>query len=332
MLANFIMRGYDAVGGSWIRWTAPGAPDFTGNYYTLTSPTFASLTNVHVLRREPSGSGATTLIALTDTPAGYGVNGQVLTTNGANAAVWADASGAFTWPSHDWRSQADVGVGTSTPIDLATHLPDLSTIDTGTALRKRTLVGDRAIIAPTEGTVFTDAAGVKLVEVAAGDYTVVVALDHYFDGVAFNSGYGSIDWAYGIVGFFGTDPSADSFYGAGVGRPNSTLNAAPLCTLEDSGLGGRNTFRVSLQQSYLADLNEGSSLAICRRGAFLYAYIGNGKAWTLVRGKSTGHTGAALIAVLTSCETAAATTETGITNWLKWDNGHVNAGLLPGWV
>lgn len=252
---------------------------------------------------------------------------------GVHALTFSGGGGseaAFAWPSSDWRSQADVGVGTSVPIDTAVHLPDLSTIDAGTALRKRTLVGDRAIIAPTEGTAFTDAVGVKLVDVAAGDYTVAVALDHNFDGVAFNSG--TIDWAYGLVAFFGTDPSAASFYGGGVGRTLDAFGAAPTVILEDSGLGGRDTYRVSLEQTYSADLNEGFSLALCRRGTFLYAYIGNGKAWCLLRGKDTGHAGAALLAVLTSCSTATATTETGITNWLVWDNGHANAGKLPGWV
>ena len=35
-------------------------------------------------------AGASELIQLTDTPAGYGTNGQVLTTNGTNAATWED--------------------------------------------------------------------------------------------------------------------------------------------------------------------------------------------------------------------------------------------------
>ena len=36
-------------------------------------------------------AGASELIQLTDTPAGYGTNGQVLTTNGTDAATWEDA-------------------------------------------------------------------------------------------------------------------------------------------------------------------------------------------------------------------------------------------------
>ncbi len=36
-------------------------------------------------------AGAETLTELTDTPAGYGTNGQVLMTNGSNAATWEDA-------------------------------------------------------------------------------------------------------------------------------------------------------------------------------------------------------------------------------------------------
>ena len=36
-------------------------------------------------------TGVDTLIGLTDTPAGYGTTGQVLTTNGTNAATWEDA-------------------------------------------------------------------------------------------------------------------------------------------------------------------------------------------------------------------------------------------------
>ena len=37
-------------------------------------------------------TGVDTLIGLTDTPAGYGTDGQVLTTNGTDAATWEDAS------------------------------------------------------------------------------------------------------------------------------------------------------------------------------------------------------------------------------------------------
>lgn len=36
-------------------------------------------------------TGVDTLIGLTDTPAGYGTSGQVLTTNGTDAAAWEDA-------------------------------------------------------------------------------------------------------------------------------------------------------------------------------------------------------------------------------------------------
>jgi len=36
-------------------------------------------------------TGVDTLIGLVDTPAGYGTDGQVLTTNGSNAATWEDA-------------------------------------------------------------------------------------------------------------------------------------------------------------------------------------------------------------------------------------------------
>lgn len=40
---------------------------------------------------DPSTVGTTTLTGLSDTPAGYGTNGQVLTTNGTSAATWEDA-------------------------------------------------------------------------------------------------------------------------------------------------------------------------------------------------------------------------------------------------
>jgi hypothetical protein len=278
----------------------------------------------------PSAGGASALIALTDTPAGYGSNGQVLTSNGVDAAAWQTPGAAFAWPSSDWRSAADAGIGTSTAIDLATDLPDLSTIDAGTALRKRALVGGRAIIAPTEGTAFVDAAGVKVAEVAAGDFTVAVALDTLFDGVTFNSS--TIQWAQGLVCFDGTDPAADKFSGGGSGRTSDALHTAPLLVLEDSGLGGRDTYRVVLEQTYTADLNEGLSLCITRQGNIVKTYAGNGKTWVLLRGLDRGYAGASLIAVLTSCSTAVAVTETAISNWLVWDDGHANAGQLPGWV
>lgn len=278
----------------------------------------------------PSAGGASALTALTDTPAGYGVNGQVLTTNGVDAATWETPVGAFAWSPDDWRASADVGIGTSTAIDLATHLPDLSTIDAGTALRKRALVNGRAIIAPTEGTAFVDAVGVKVVDVAAGDFTVAVALDTLFDGVTFNSS--TISWAQGIVCFDGTDPAADKFSGGGTGRVSNSLQTAQTVVLEDGGLGSRDTYRVVLGQTYTGDLNEGLSLCLTRQGNIVKVFAGNGKSWVLLRGLDRSYAGASLIAVMTSCSTAAATTETAISNWLVWDDGHANAGLLPGWV
>ena len=41
----------------------------------------------------PSGGGATDLISLTDTPAGYGTAGQVLTSAGASAPAWGGLNG-----------------------------------------------------------------------------------------------------------------------------------------------------------------------------------------------------------------------------------------------
>jgi len=238
--------------------------------------------------------------------------------------------GAFRWPSTDWRSIADVGVGTDTPITLPTMLPDLSTIDGGTALRVREMRGERAVIAPTEGTAFPDAVGVRLAEVAAGDYTVAVALDHLVQGVTFNSSV--FEWAEGLVAFAGTDPSTDAFFGGGVGRTSDALGNAPALTMADSAAGGRDTLTITFEQANAGDLNEGPILALTRVGTLVAAYLGNGSTWTLLRGSATGYAGASLIAVLVSCATAAATTETAISNWLVWDNGHPNAGLLPGWV
>ena len=238
--------------------------------------------------------------------------------------------GAFRWPSTDWRSIADVGVGTDTPITLPTMLPDLSTIDGGTPLRVREMRGERAIIAPTEGTAFVDSVGVRVAEVAAGDYTVAVALDHLVQGVTFNSSV--FEWAEGVVAFAGTDPSTDAFFGGGVGRTSDALGNAPALTMADSGAGGRNTLTITFEQANAGDLNEGPILALTRVGTLVAAYLGNGSTWTLLRGSATGYAGASLIAVLVSCATAAATTETAISNWLVWDNGHPNAGLLPGWV
>lgn len=277
------------------------------------------------------GGGATALTALTDTPAGYGANGQVLTTNGVNATTWETPAGAFAWPDIDWRAHASaVGVGTGTPLVLGDY-PDLSVADGGVALAAApslTAAG-RLIITPTSGTVDGTPAGIKIADVAAGDYTAIVAFGHVFTGLNANAtGYYEI----GLAGFTGTDTQADSFAGGVLGRANDAMQTGYYAKWTDSGLGGRDVAFTSAAQRYALDHGRSFSMALTRVGNVVSAYIGDGDSWDFLYSNDEGSAPAGIVALMCSCETAAATLKVGLTNVLTLDDGAAGAGTLPGWA
>lgn len=247
MLANFIMRGYDAVGGSWIRWTAPGAPDFTGNYYTLTSPTFASLTNVHVLRREPSGSGA---------------------------------------DPGDWvRLPGVVGPAAGIPFDASLY-PDIDDKDSAgyTLLASPYAREGRLVAKLPVGASFSQHRGLVLAEVASGDWVAAVRLAVRYVGQRVS---GAADWFAGLSFFEGQGLSIVTApgYCAGYGRNGGAVQTAGTCGMEVSS-GGRAAFALDFGTAPALDMDHTFDVFLQTDGTLLRSAVGGQSSHTTLGNKS----------------------------------------------
>ncbi len=161
------------------------------------------------------GGGATTLTGLTDTPAGYGVNGQVLTTNGVNAATWSAPAAAYALDPSDWVSIAGVqGVGTGTALAAATY-PDLADADAGQALGSGPTELSSGALRIAPGVATSTMSGIDLGTIPVstdGVSAVRVALS--ISGRNVNN---SINYNVGLWVSDGTDTATAAVYGCGFG-------------------------------------------------------------------------------------------------------------------
>ena len=278
-----------------------------------------------------SAGGSTTLTGLTDTPAGYGNNGDVLTSNGADAATWVAPAGAFAWPADAWQAHAStIGIGTGTAL-VAADYPDLSVADAGVALAGGpTLAADgKVTMSPTSGTVEATPAGVNLASVAAGDYTVVVELSHLFTGGSADEAADSVYWEMGLVGFTGTDSSAGAVSGVVCGRALDKIQTNYLSKWNSAA--GRGAMAKVTVQDYALAPGRSMSMAIVRTGNDIKSYIGDGVAWDFIAVETEASAPASIVGLLCSCQSAAATLTVGLRNLLVLDDGAAGAGTLPNW-
>lgn len=205
-----------------------------------------------------SGGGSTTLTGLTDTPAGYGVNGQVLTTNGANAATWSAAGYAID-PT-DWVSLAGVeGVGTGTALTVANY-PDLNTADGAQVLAGLAQFGSVALrlTAQTNNTTWQ---GIELAELAnAADGAVACRVRLKMTGIQHDA---ARSWGVGIAIYDGTDTAVDNNRLAGVAG-TSTPNGSG--TFFRTSTAGRGTTIPAIQTYGWIKGGEAVDLCVTRDG------------------------------------------------------------------
>lgn len=237
--------------------------------------------------------------------------------------------GGFAFAPTDWRAHAStVGVGTSTALAVATY-PDLSAADAGVALASYSLGSSGALLlSPTSGTVRTTPAGIKIADVAAGDYTVAVWVAYRHDGVDANvATYAE----FGLAGFTGTDTSASSWAGIVVGRSNDQLNTATVARWQDSGVVGRQIAFASPLNDYSMPRSASMALCVTRVGNIVTGYVGDGETWTRGWAFDEGSAPAGVVALMCSCESAApASLVVGVSNILTLEDGAAGAGSLPG--
>lgn len=171
-----------------------------------------------------SAGGTTTLTGLTDTPAGYGANGQVLTTNGVGATTWATAS-AGGFPG-DPLASPDVGINGTAAFDLGTNV-DMNTIDGGgNALTALTLQGGALRMRPPVTSV-DYVSGAYLGAMPAGDFVagarLVVAAE--FDSSRY--------LRYGLACQVGTNPPG--VMAGGFFNQTGDLNGADAVLYRNTG-------------------------------------------------------------------------------------------------
>ena len=263
-----------------------------------------------------SGGGATTLIALTDTPANYGANGQVLTTNGVDAATWETPSAAFALDPTDWVSIAGVqGAGTGTALVAATY-PDLSVADGGQALASGpTAVASGAARRVAATTNNTSLQGIDLGDIALNTSgAVAVRLKPYIDGVNI---FSTRAWSFSIAIVDGTDSALDNNVLAGFG--NSSAAAGPFLWRRNS-TAGRGTYSASSSLGY-AGARDGSTLDMCvtRDGATgdvaVYGAIAGGP-WSRLYNYAAFTTAEAKVMLLMHSGTASLTVACDVTHIL----------------
>lgn len=254
---------------------------------------------------------------------------------GDTLALTSDLAGAggFSYPPDDWRADPSaVGIGTDAPLLLGDY-PDLADADAGVALASAPAIsgGGKLTIEPTPGTAATTPAGVPIASVAAGDYTVIADLAHVFTGDATAEAADSVHWEMGLVGFTGTDTQTASFTGAVVGRALDKAPTGFVAKWNDNGTGGRDVANVVTAQDYALSPGRTISLAVVRTGNLVKSYYGNGEAWDLIGVEDEGSAPAGIVALMCSCQTAAASLKVGLRNKLVLDNGAAGAGELPDW-
>ena len=178
--------------------------------------------------------GTTTLTGLTDTPAGYGVNGQVLTTNGVGASTWATPSAAYALDPTDWVSLAGVeGVGTGTALTVANY-PDLNTADGAQALAGLAQFGSVALRATATVNNFTWQ-GIELAELAnTADGAVACRVRMSLLGIQHDT---TRSWGVGIAIYDGTNTAANNNRLAGVAGTSTPNGSGTFFRTSTAGRG-----------------------------------------------------------------------------------------------
>lgn len=260
-----------------------------------------------------SGGGATTLVGLTDTPAGYGSASQVLQTNGADAAAWA-TPGLVLDPS-DWVSLSGVeGVGTGTALTVA-NFPDLSTADAGQALAAApSELGSGALrlLAVVND---TNPAGIDLGNIAnATDGAVAVRLRPFVDGLNYTTGQ---TYSFGLAIVNGTDSAANNNVYAGIYNA-TTPNGSGL--FHRGSTAGRGVFSTTGSTTY--DTPKGAvtiDLALTRDGATgdCTWYIGEGGGWRRLYRAAAFASGAAKVMLMMHSGAASLTLGMDVTHICK---------------
>lgn len=170
------------------------------------------------------GGGATALIDLTDTPSGYGVSGQVLASNGVDAAAWSTPTvGGF--PGDPFASP-DLGINGAAAFDLGVNV-DMSTVDGGgNALTALTLQGGALRMRPPVTSV-DYVSGAYLSAMPAGDFVAGarIAVAAEFDSTRY--------LRYGLACQVGTNPPG--VMAGGFFNQTGDLNGADAMLYRNTG-------------------------------------------------------------------------------------------------
>ena len=259
--------------------------------------------------------GATTLVGLTDTPAGYGVNGQVLTTNGVNAATWATSAGVFALDPSDWKAIAGVeGVGTGTAL-AAASFPDLSVADAGQALAAAPAELTSGALRLLSVVNDTNPAGIDLGNIAnATDGAVAVSLRPYIAGLNYTTGQ---TYSFGLAIVNGTDSAANNNVYAGIYNA-TTPNGSGL--FHRGSTAGRGTFSASGSTTY--DTPKGAvsiDLALTRDGATgdCTWWVGESGGWRQLYRLAAFASGAAKVMLMMHSGAASLTVGMDVTHICK---------------
>lgn len=213
--------------------------------------------------------GVANLVDLDDTPAGYGSAGQVLTSNGSDAATWEDpASGG---DGSDWVNQP----GVITDFSDDTPYYDLGTgVDSdgeATAVGVGTIGGGAALRYTTDGT--ATLVGRFLCDIPGGDCVVAARIRTAVHGVGVSAT--TTMFAAALVSFFlGTDRVVDEHRSVGFYRRNQDHDSGGIGYVQ----GRRDlalTASVSSNNSGITGPRLGSTIDVVFQlsGTTLTAYV-----------------------------------------------------------
>lgn len=298
---NFVMRGWDSVGGAYVRWTSIGRPDFSGDFYvTGTGPAFGTLTDISVERRMIAAAGG---------------------------------------PSVDWRRLPGVlGIGGEQDLNPADYV-DLNVVESGgvalaspPALTERGQIGLEAF----NGTNLSDMCGVKIVDAPAGDFTVAYSGTTMYAG----RDYYLASTPYimnGLAGFKGTDTATNDGFYMTKGRVAERSEGAGYASFQFTG-GRANPSTYLTNTDGGVDYVGRESWALCRRGSNWYWYDFSGGSWFQVVAIAAAHAGAMTVALMTLnvhnlSVAPPATTYMRVfleNLWIR-TTGEPGAGYPPGW-
>lgn len=231
MSFNYVMRGWDAVGGQYVRWESEGAPDFAGDSYVPgTGPAFVDLTDVAVELRTPAASSSGYVAAPYD---------------------WAGLPGVIT----------DFGDGSL--------YPDLSTIDGALACADLPVAAGGKILRVWGNDGEPTLVGRKMAETPTGSWVSAVRLNFIHAKMSFNSllwaeqlyaFFDGLDIATAAFESFGRVRRDESESGAGIGVVRGTgRTALPITSLQHtrvpSGAGQSGTLDLIFEKDATTTLN-----------------------------------------------------------------------------